>query len=596
MKHSILRLFAIITVLAILLLAVPAGSASATVVISATPNPAKIGQTVTITGSGYSTSTEDDQYYCNICLTNQTPSVGAVIGTGITTYKLVIEGEFLTATGAFDGPYTFVMPTTLDGGTSSVTVTTGMTLYLCATQRNAATNVATPPVIITAYTTLTVAAGAALDALTPNTGNAGTSVQISGGSFPVSTALVFQIDGTAITPSSGDSATRASGIFISTIVIPAGTAAGAHTITVTAGSDSASATFTVTAPAALNSVTPLTGPPGTAVTIIGSNFPVSTAIVFKFDTDTITPITGAATSSGGTIASVITIPASAANGAHTITVTAGISTATQQFAVTGATTTTATTATTATSTTATTATTATPAAGVIKVFQTQITVGSPMGVSGSGFTAGSTVTLKSGSTQIATAAVASDTTFQAIFNIPALTHGSQTITASDGVHIGTATFNISSAAPTQPQPLTPLNGATVKSPATFTWNPAAGVNAPITYRLQIASDKSFPASSILIDHGNITSTTTPVTFTLSEAESAKLISSALPYYWHVETVDGAQNESGWAGYGAIYVKGGASSSSLSGFPTWGYWAVGGGIALVFFLIGLWIGRRTAFYY
>ncbi len=297
----------------------------------------------------------------------------------------------------------------------------------------------------------------------------------------------------------------------------------------------------------------------------------------------ITPVTGAATSAGGTIASVITIPASAAVGAHTIIATVGTATANVQFTVTGAATTTP-----PVPTTTTTTTTTTPVSkAALNIVSNTHYVGATIGISGTGFTAGATVAINYDATPVATVKVDANSTFIAPFFVaPPSKTGDHTITASDGINTARVTFNIAASLPSVPLPLTPLNGATVKSPITFTWGTSTGNNAPIGYRLQIASDRTFPASSILIDHGNITTTT----YILSDTDAAKLTSTALPYYWRIESVDAASTESGWTGAGAINVKGPFV------MPKWGYWAGGAGLALVFFLIGLWVGRRTAFYY
>jgi hypothetical protein len=165
--------------------------------------------------------------------------------------------------------------------------------------------------------------------------------------------------------------------------------------------------------------------------------------------------------------------------------------------------------------------------------------------------------------------------------VPASIHGSHTITASDGTYISSADFIVESDAPITP--LSPAGGASVDSPVTFVWKVVTDNSSPVTYNLQIATSSNFTADSIVIDKTALTNSE----YKLSEELK---LSSEVPYYWRVKFVDAALNESNWTGAGAFTVS---QPFTFTGWPLYLTICVG---AVVIFLFGLWIGRRTAFYY
>jgi hypothetical protein len=652
------RLLGLIAILSVLMAAIPATALAATT-LTLNPAQAKVGDTVGYTTSGYGTSAND--YYIDVYISDQLAASGSINST-ITRYKRVRYGDGPLDNGdSFTG--SFVVPATINegslGATTPHTVTGGGTYYIYTTVRYSYSQAQNPPTLISAYAALTISPSASLDALNPATGPAGTTVSISGGNFPASTALVFQLDSTTIVPTSGDTITRSSGIFISTITIPAGTAAGSHNITVTAGSSSATRTFTVTSSPTLNALLPATGAPGTTVAVSGSNFLPSYPIIFKFDSETRTPTGGDSnTTTSGTFASTITVPATATAGAHKIYVTVSTATVEASFTVTAATTNPAinlsatsgaagsdvtiggtdfpdgnititidgtglaiksgstqasggvfssvvtvpsgtsagahTIAATVGSTTVSAQFTVTPPStttppsskAVLSINQSGHAVGSIIGIGGAGFTASTNVTVKYDDQLVSSIKTDAQGTFVLTFDAPASKAGDHVITVSDGVNSAKTTFTVESTAPKVPPPLKPELGAKVKSPVVFDWQEVTDDSRPVTYRLQVATDKSFASSMVVLDRAGIEGSS----YTLSEIEELKLAEKDTAYYWRVKAVDAASNESEWTGAGEFYVSGPFK------FPTWGiYTAVGVG-AVVFFLLGLWVGRRTAFYY
>ncbi len=78
-------------------------------------------------------------------------------------------------------------------------------------------------------------------------------------------------------------------------------------------------------------------------------------------------------------------------------------------------------------------------------------------------------------------------------------------------------------------------------------------------------------------------------YTLIKAEKLQSVSKKTTYSWHVKAVDGASNER-LSGIGAFYV--GGFSFGLSQGVIYTLFGIG---ALILFIFGFWLGRRTAYF-
>jgi hypothetical protein len=573
-----------VCVLSILMTALPAAPVLAAEAMVLSPAQGKIGDKITYNVSGYTIGGTND-YYLDIYVSDQAAVYNNVIDSAVTRYKKVVFGSFIDETGACTGYFNF--PTTLNEGVvgtaSPLTLTSGTTYYVYATSRYY--DPALPGKVIKAIATFTVTPGATLNPLSPASGPGGTSVSISGVNFSAGNIAVT-FDGSPVSITGGSTQT-VGGSFICNITVPAAAAVGAHTIGVTVGADTAQATFTVTASGTLDPLQPASGAAGIDIIVSGSNFAPSTAIIFKFDTTQLTPKSGTQTGSGGSFSSIITIPTSAQVGAHKIYVTVGTITANKDFTVTSAApTTTPPTTTPPTTTPPTTTPPPTSSKAAVNIVQNSQAVGATVGIGGTGFTPGATVSIKWNDKEVGSVKASSDTTFQYIFKVPAGAHGDQKITISDGTNVVTKTFTVETTPPKVPQPVKPQLGAKVKSPVLFDWQEVTDDSLPVTYRLQIATDKSFGAGTIVVDKSGLDTSS----YTLTDAEEKALAGQDTPYYWRVKSIDAAANESEWTGAGEFYISGPFV------FPRWALILVIVGGAIVMFLIGLWVGRRTAFYY
>ena len=583
-KIKFFRIIGIALILSLLLTIVPALPVFADS-MSLSASSGRIGDSVTV----YCSFTPLEQLrFGNVFFSlNNIDVLGST--TLMTTYKRVGGADIpmISESSAGNFTATFAVPVSLLDGSIAQNVTSG-TYYIYTTVDLSGA----PGTTIRTKSTFTVTAPT-LDPPQPALGPAGQDVAISGSNFPAGATLYFKFDTTNLTITQGHTAVLTNGLFLSHISIPASATVGTHTIYVTAGTGvsavTASTNFIVTASATIT-LSLASGAAGSTVIVTGSAFPASTALVFKFDINTtntaLTPTGDSATSASGTFYSIITIPLTATVGTHTITATATAGTDSENFIVTSTPTTTPPTTTPPTTTPPTT-TPPTPTATVpISFSQSGDTVGSSISVGGGGFTPNSTVTVRFDDKIVATATADASGFFVAPpFAVPSSQHGVHTIVATDGTHIGSKIYTLESTAPGTPLPLSPAMGEAISSPASFDWSDVDDASKPVAYNLQIATTNTFNADSILINTTNITGSQ----YTLTEAEQLKL-ASEITYYWRECAVDAAFNASSWTGAGEFTM---IKPFEFIGWPLYLTIGLGG---LVLFLLGLWVGRRTAFYY
>jgi hypothetical protein len=593
MKNGkVFRIFSIVLILTLLLIALPVLptlGTTYTYALSLSPTQGRIGDTIAVRGTMTPAPTSSTYYYtANVYLSPTNIAIGANLTTSSLYYLRMKEGIIILstqddATNAGNFTTSFVIPTILTisdnplaAGSVSHTMAAG-TYYVYFTTSQSSTS--SSKWIIAAKATLTITAPA-LDALSPASGPPSTLVTVSGTNLPASTTLAFKFDTTTITPTSGHTATTVGGLFLSRLTIPSTATAGAHTITVTAGTTTLTATFTVTGTttspttsAAAVSLSAASGPPGSVVTVTGSSFPDSTALFFRFDSTTISPTGGDmdSTQSTGIFITQIIIPSTATAGAHIISATAGTTSASATYTVTTGT------------------TTPTTTASPLSLDRTSGPTGIVVSVHGSGFIPSHAFTVSynkgDGTTFDVTGTVGTDGFFFASLTIPASAHGVHTITASDGTNTAAADYTVESATPAIPQPERPYMNEAVSPPVIFDWADATDESTPVTYKFQVATDAAFTTDSIVIDKSGLGSST----YTLTESDLVKL-NTNITYFWREKAVDGALNESGWTGANQFSLS---QPFSFTGWPL--YLTIGVG-AFLLFLIGIWLGRRSAYNY
>ena len=389
----------------------------------------------------------------------------------------------------------------------------------------------------------------------PDEGPVGTEVDISGADFGGNEDISVEYDGDQIDIEGGDKDTNSTGEFDTVIIIPESTA-GDHTITVKGDESGSEAgdTFTVEPEITID---PTEGSVGVSATVSGTGFSSKSDITVYLDGD---DVATDETDSDGSFEVTFDVPAVASGTYDMEAYDEDDNSTGVEFTITAST------------------VNLSPAIGHI---DTEVTI------SGTGYIAGTPLTIKYGDTEVATATAQTDGSFSATFKVPSSKYGQHNVTISDGTTIKQFTFTMESEAPPTPQPLLPEMRVKAQQPVHFDWEDVTDDSLPVTYSLQIASHKDFAANSIVLEKTELTESE----YTLTEAEQLEPVSEEESYYWRVQAIDGASNESPWAGPGifSVGVPFGLDT------PNWIIYLLLGLGAVVIGIIGFWLGRRTAYY-
>jgi len=215
-------------------------------------------------------------------------------------------------------------------------------------------------------------------------------------------------------------------------------------------------------------------------------------------------------------------------------------------------------------------------------------VGMNLTVIGGGFAPDEPVVIKYDGSEVETARTNAEGSFDVSFPVPASRHGARNVTAEVGGKTeATATFTMEADPPNTPELISPPEDDRVgfigKVRLTFEWS-AVSDDSGVRYSLQIATSANFTVIGEFADPIVSVPDIVGTNYTLEKTE-------ALPYgtyYWIVQAVDGAENESGWT----------AARSFRAGLlPLWAFIviivAIVGGIgAAVYFLVI----RNRIYYY
>ncbi|MFC1860697.1 hypothetical protein ACFLYL_00225 [Chloroflexota bacterium] len=165
-----------------------------------------------------------------------------------------------------------------------------------------------------------------------------------------------------------------------------------------------------------------------------------------------------------------------------------------------------------------------------------------------------------------------------------------------------------SKAPPIPTLTKPAMAAITDKKVLFIWQPVDDDSKPVTYNFQIASDTAFTQNSIKVDKKNLGNPT----YDLTDVEWESLMPvkdssiTQVNYFWRVQSIDGASNESTWSSVVTLGVarppaepetkpEPDGKATDKTGFPAWAIWVIGILVALMCGVLGYWVGRRTAYY-
>jgi hypothetical protein len=580
-RFKILRIIGIAVTLSLLIAAVPATPVAAQwYAMALTPAQGAVGDTISVSGTGFP-ATSDPSYpqYVLLYFSSQNADVGQSIGTQVTKYRTVAQ----VATD-YQGQFTlsFAVPSTFTD--ASNVVPGAHYIYACMPQ-------AMEPQKIQGKTTFTVIGGGEIS-ININQGTVDTLVEITGTGFSGNQPVAVEFGGDDINIEEGNTNTGTAGNFVSYVAVPE-IRAGTHNINVTVGTGTTAIVKTVVftvIPEII--ISPQSGEVGTPVTVIGTGF-ARRELVDVYYASSHQVVTDLLTDTRGSFYTTFNIPeiAGLAAGPYNIEAEdAELNLASIPFTLVVVPPTEPTeTQPTQTQPTQTQPTQTQPETNSVplNISASGNIIGSLIGISGAGFAPNTNVLIKYDDDIIATTTSDSAGLIVATFYAPVSTAGEHIISATDGTVTGTTTFIMESMAPPIPTELSPATGDSAKSPVSFDWEDVQDNSSrPVSYMFQIATNDSFSDDSIVLEKIGLQYSE----YTLNDEEETEFGGKEEPYYWRVQAVDSASNESGWTDALEVYI------APPFSFPKWLTYTLLSVGAVVIFIIGYWLGRRTAFMY
>ncbi|MBA7584254.1 hypothetical protein ES708_26207 [subsurface metagenome] len=532
-------------VLSLLVLPMTAAPALARESLSLDPEEGDINDWIDIEGNNF---TED--HYVYLYFSNEDADVDDDDVDDLESYEYLKKP--ITDSGLEDDPgdfdTRFRVPAELTDGDETVDVQGG-TYYVYATEKKEGK--------ILAQEEFTVIAG--VIELDTEEGAVGTEVEISGEYFAGRDDITVYYDDEEIDIESGDDDTDSDGEFNDTVIIIPESTAGEHTIAVEDEADHrAEVEFTVEPEMAISATL---GEAGDRITITGTGFRGSDDIAITLGGNAVTTNpAGVDTDEYGGFSATFTVP-DFDPATYVVEASDGTNEESANFTI--------------------------LVSLSMSISPTAGNVGTRVTITGAGFAANGTATVKYDDGVVGTAPVASDKSVSTTFDAPASSGGVHTIIVTDGTNTLTATFTMESVAPAIPPPLKPEMGIKAESPVYFDWDDVTDDSLPVTYTLQVATDEDFTSSSIVLEKTGLTRSE----YTVPEAGKLESTKKEAPYYWRVKATDGASNDGDWSGVGSFYV--GGFSFAMADWLIYTLCGVG---ALLLGIVGFWIGRRSSYSY
>jgi len=544
MKQELMRYHRIfpILVLSIILSLVavfpvtPTHAASENIHLS--PKEGEIGDKIDIEGSGF-----EANKLCRIYFSSDKADDGDDIDTEVTAYEHVMAVK-TNDDGDFTADYDFKVPDKLTDGEDEEYVHGGI-YYVYVTYSRS-----TEILDSTKFTVI----GGEIE-ISPETGQVGTKVEISGKRFGIGQEITIEYDSAGINIASGDTKTDDEGKFTCTIIIPESTVDD-HTITVTDESgNEPEAEFSVKPKITIE---PTSGAAGEVIKISGTGFKDRDHITITFEGYRIstTPIS-LDTNSNGSFTGSFLVPSQTVKGISKIEASDGsFNSAEAELTI---------------------------VAGInIDPASSETSpghVGMELTIYGTGFIAETLITITYDKSTVATLMANNKGNFSTTFTMPPSVAGSHTITATDDTNTLTSTATIESEAPPIPVPLLPKVATTAQAEIYFDWEDVSDPSG-ITYTLQIGTDADF--TTIVLEQTGLTQSE----HTIEAEEKLEPTGTDAPYYWRVKAVDGASNEGKWTIPMLFYVD-----YSQKVTPSWTlYMWIGLGVLLLG-ILGFWVFKR-----
>jgi predicted phage tail protein len=212
---------------------------------------------------------------------------------------------------------------------------------------------------------------------------------------------------------------------------------------------------------------------------------------------------------------------------------------------------------------------------VIEINSLAGNVGAEIVVSGTGFVKDGTVTVEYDNELVTSTTTNASGIFITSFHIPISAHGEHIMIISDGLNTKELTFTVESEAPAKPNllfvsPLVVKEGTDIL----LDWEDVMDKSMPVTYTLQLASNDSFSAGSILLEKTEL-----PDSEYLMDLSKTQSLRPRRSYYWRVRAVDSAANAGEWTKAGEIKI------APISKTPDWLMYALAvlGALLILFIL-------------
>jgi len=348
--------------------------------------------------------------------------------------------------------------------------------------------------------------------INPDHGIIGTDVTITGNGFISVTdnPITITYNGIAITTNPKSLTADGNGNFGATFKIPSG-AGSAGIIIANDRFSTLSTNFNNTATITVN---PLSGHVGTTITASGIGFKNNTAIKITYDT---TDVGTATTDTDGKFTTTFSVLDST-SGKHQINITDHVSSLKSIFSVTPE----------------------------VKTNISSGSIGEDVIADGTGFTAGSNITVNFDTDKVTTTTTDKNGTFTVTFPIPASAGGNHQFTFTDGTNKITSDFSLDSIPPPTPILLLPISSSQASQTPTLKWLDVTDPSG-ISYSLQIAKDATFNILELQKDGLKGSE------YTLTSQDVLGDVSKDTPYYWRVKAIDGANNQSDWSTPFTFYV-------------------------------------------
>jgi hypothetical protein len=204
-------------------------------------------------------------------------------------------------------------------------------------------------------------------------------------------------------------------------------------------------------------------------------------------------------------------------------------------------------------------------------------------VTGRGFAANTDVDIMYDDSPVTTAETDDQGSFEVSFSVPESQHGERVVAAGyNGENHANSIFTMESDPPDTPKFISPSNGSRFgfigNAAPTFEWSDVSDESG-VRYSLQLATSDNFADSSVIASVTGLTKTS----YTLEEKDT-------LPngtYYWRVQAVDGAENESDWTT---------VRSFRAGLLPLWGFIVAAAAIFILFIALIRSLVIRRRYYY